>query len=150
MKNIININTTTGAYNVKQESGADAVVVSFKNITGSTNQVELYQGNEYKTNLPCRTLNGSAETTLPAEVFTGNNLHFRLIQDGTPGPFYHIVYEPKNSFIFEAKNSVIYSNKDMQGYTIAGSNLNTYGDLEPYTQDDLEAYNYGTLRGGTL
>lgn len=150
MKNIININTTSGVYNVTQESGADAVVVSFKNITGSTNQVELYQGNQYNSTLACRTLSGTAEATLPAEVFTGNNLHFRILQDGTPGPFYHIVYEPENSFTFEAKNSVVYSNTDMKAYTIAGTNLNTYGDLEPYSQDDLEAYDYGTLRGGTL
>jgi len=150
MKNIININAASGSYSVTKESGADAVLVSFKNVTGTENQVELYQGNEYNSTLACRNLEGNAEATLPAEVFTGNNLHFRMIQDGTPGQFYHIIFDPKKAFTFDSLSAVIYSNTKGVGYVITGTGLNTYADLEPFTQEYLDAHNYGTLRGGQL
>lgn len=150
MKNIINIDAASGLYSVTKESGSDAVVVSYKNIIGNDNQVELYHGNKFKTILPCRCLEDTAETTLPQEVFTGNNLHFRLIHNGTPGPFYHIIFNTDNSFIFEALNEVVYSNEKGTGYLLTDIGLNKYKDLEPFTQEALEAYSYGTLRGGKL
>lgn len=150
MKNIINIDAASGIYSVTKESGADAVIILYKNITVNDNQLEIYHGNRYHGTIGCRYLNQTAQATLPSEIFTGHNIHFRLITKGIPGEFYHIIYKPDNSFVFEALNEVIYSNEKGSGYLIQDIDFNKYEDLQPFTQDQLEAYDYKTLRGGKL
>ena len=154
MRNIINIDAAAGFIfiNITKEAGTDTTILKFKNISGNVQMVELYKGNKFYNNLPCRVLNGEAATTLPNNVFTGSNLHFRLMQDGTPGPFFHIIFKPELPYIFNTANNVVFSNaiNKTTAQIITGVGLNTYNDLHPYTQDELEAFNYNTLKGGQL
>lgn len=152
MRNIINIDAAAGFIDITKESGANTTIIKFLNISGTTQSVEFYKGNKFYKFLPCRILNEEAAATLPQEVFEGNNLHFRLIQDGDPGPFFHIVFDPKLAYIFNPLNNVVFSNKisSNKPQTITPVGKNTYNNLHPFTQDQLAAFSYKTLKGGTL
>lgn len=150
MKNIININEASGSYNVAKENGADAVLISFKNTTGTDHEIEVYKGNEFFKMVACREIEGNTEATMPHEIFTGNNIHFRLIQDGTPGHFFHVIFEPKKAFVFDPETAVIFSNTKGMAQLISGLDLNTYDKLGKYKNQFLESFNFGYLRGGAL
>lgn len=152
MRNIIYINAATGFYKIEKEAGENCMIVQFDAVTGENITIELYKGNQYYKNLACRVLGGSAAATFPQNIFTGNNLHFRIVQDGTPGPFFHLVFDTNKNFDFNPLNFVVFSNtkRAKTGQFIAGTNRNTYDSLHPFTQDQLEAFNYKTLKGGQL
>ena len=151
MINNINIDAAAGFINIEKEIGSDTIILNFKNITGNKQKVELYVGDNFYKILACRVSGSDAAATMPHEVFNGSILHFRLIQNETPGPFFHIVFDKNQEYNFNPLNFVVFSNtKGTTGQFITGSNYNKYLDLHPFTQDQLANFNYKTLREGQL
>lgn len=151
MRNVINIDAAAGFINIEKMAGANTIIIIYKNISGQNINIELYKENQYYKNLACRVSETEAAATMPDEIFKGNNLHFRIIQDGVPGQFYHIVFDPKKAYNFNPLNFVVFSNtKGTTGQFISGSENNKYMDLHPFTQDQLANFNYKTLKEGQL
>lgn len=136
---------------ITQESGANSTIVTFLNISSTNTQLELYMGNEFYGMLACRNANGNVSATLPAEVFTGNNIHFRLIINDVPNQFFHIIYDPENDYIFKQYNDVVCGNKNFAGTSSStGSNYNTYDDLAEFENSYLRNNSYSELRSKKL
>lgn len=149
MKNVINIKNDA-FYTITNETGADAVIVQFLDVS-EAESLEVYQGNEFYSNAACRQTGGQVSATLPQEIFTGNNVHFRLVTSSGYSPFFHIVYEPNNAFIIKQYNYVVCGNKNIGGISTGiYGNYNTYDDLAAFLNNDLNNRTYGELRGGSL
>lgn len=152
MRNVINLDAGAGFINIEKKAGANTIIIIYKNISGQNIYIELYRGNKFYINLACRITENEAAATISNEIFNGNNLHFRIIQDGVPGQFFHIVCDPNKIFNFNNFNLVVFSNmkKIQDGYFIIGSEYNKYNDLNKFTQEQLENFTFKTLREGQL
>lgn len=152
MRNVINLDAGTGFINIEKEAGSDTIIIIYKNISSQNIYIELYRGNKFYINLACRITENEAAATMSNEIFNGNNLHFRIVQDGVPGQFFHIVFDPNKIFNFNNFNLVVFSNtkKIQDGYFIIGSQYNKYNDLNKFTQEQLENFTFKTLREGQL
>lgn len=138
MQNIITINADDETSTLSTINGEDEVVVQIRN-AGASCSLEVYKGNEFYNLIDCEiSEEGTASVTLPAELFTGSIIHFRISQGGSNttyedlqaytyaelssytyaeltsmggySQFYHIVYNPDNIFTFSQNNNVVFSN----------------------------------------
>lgn len=149
MKNVISIRNNA-FYTITNESGANAVIVQFMDITNAI-CIEVYKGNEFFGVIPVRILDGNTAATLPSEVFTGNNVHFRLVKTLGFSQFYHIVYDPNYDFTLKQYDQVVCGNLKINGVsTVVGGSYNTYDDLAVFKNLYLRNYNYGDLRSKSL
>lgn len=149
MKNVISIRNNA-FYTITNESGANAVIVQFMDITDAIG-VEVYQGNEFFGIIAVRILDGNTTATLPSEVFTGNNVHFRLVRTSDFSQFYHVVYDPNYDFTLKQYDQVVCGNLKINGVsTVIGGSYNTYDNLADFKNEFLRNYNYGDLRSKSL
>jgi hypothetical protein len=137
MQNIITINADDGTSALAIVNGADEVVVQIKG-AGASCRLEVYKGNEFYNLIDCEVSEGTATATLPAEIFTGSIIHFRVSQGGSDttyqdlqaytyeelqaytyaelssmggyNQFYHLLYDTERTFIFSKNNNVVFTN----------------------------------------
>lgn len=113
----------------------DNVIVKILNFVNASAFLEIYKGNEYYNTMLINISGTIGNVTLPAEIFTGNNIHFRIKSDTLThsdlegftynqlsqmthsemasaqyGPFIHVTYNPDKSFNFSQLNYVVAGN----------------------------------------
>lgn len=149
MRNLISIKNSA-LYQIEIGSGQNSVIVSFLGVTTTINYLEIYKGDEFYSNVECTTGGGVATAEIPIEIFTGSNIHFRLIGDNVPAQFYHVVYDTSKELALLPNNYVMASNNVPGMFVLNDAAFGSYAVLSLFTYGELEAYTYDELRGGKV
>lgn len=147
MKNYIMIKDGT-IYQTGISQGSDEVYVFFADVTTMTNKVEVFKGDEYHSVVDCITTGGTALAKLPDEIYTGSLVHFRLLGDGIPGKFYHIVINPEKDLMLSPESFVVLSN--LREVAIANELSGLYGMMALLTHGELSDYTNDQIGGGQI
>ena len=135
-------------YQTGISQGDDEVYVLFADVTTETNKVEVLKGDEYHSIVNCTTTGGTALAKLPDGIYTGSRIHFRLIGDGTPGKYYHIVVNPEKDLMLSPESFVVLSN--LRDVAVANELSGLYGMMAMLTHEELGVYTNDQIGGGQI
>lgn len=149
MRNIVFIKNEL-LYQIEIGSGQDSVVISMIGVSASDCYVEIYKGDEFYTCITCTIGGGVATAEIPIDIFTGSNIHFRFMCDGTPTQFYHIITDVSKDLMLTMKNYVVAANDAMGAVVLNNNAFGSYAYLSLATYGELEVYTYDDLGGGAV